>query len=62
MKIEKPYAYLIGFITGVLSLTLFLKIIPATIVYKYNKAIELCEKDLPRSQECVITAIPKKYT
>jgi len=29
-------------------------------VFSYDLAIELCEKDLPRNQTCLITAIVKE--
>lgn len=51
-----------GFFFGVVFaafLIFIVSIIPGSKVYDYNKAIDECEKNLPRSQECVITAIPK---
>jgi hypothetical protein len=42
------------------SLVIAILFMPGTKIDRYNKAIEDCEKNLPRDQNCVITAIPKK--
>jgi len=62
MKNKLAMMFFGGMFLGTLLYNLLLTIIPTSTIYKYDKAIELCEKDLPRSQSCVITAIPKKYT
>lgn len=32
--------------------------LPGSKVYRYNAAMEQCEKSLPRDQHCVIVAVP----
>jgi hypothetical protein len=51
-----------GFIVGVFTTSLvfiILTFIPGTKIQIYDDAIKACEKNLPRTQTCVITAIPK---
>lgn len=36
----------------------FFSIMPFTDRSKYNKAIEECEKDLPRNQYCKVIGVP----
>lgn len=51
-----------GFIVGVFTTSLIfiiLTFIPGTKIKNYDDAIKECEKNLPRTQSCVITAIPK---
>ena len=59
MNMDKTTAFLILFI-GMLIGALFTIVIMINVdgYYKQSfEAIELCEKDLPRSQHCTITAI-----
>lgn len=58
MNKDWPAFVFIGLILGMLLMGLC-TLIPGTNVQQYNKAIEDCEKDLPRSQTCIISAKPK---
>jgi len=49
-----------GIFIGGMSLVIAIVLIPSPKEDKYNQAIELCEKDLPRNQQCVITAVVKE--
>jgi len=49
-----------GIFIGGMALVIAEVLIPSPKEAEYNQAIELCEKDLPRNQVCVITAIPKE--
>ena len=49
----------IGFVFGLICAMIILSI-PSGLFHQAVTAIDECEKNLPRSQECVITAIPKE--
>ena len=54
--------FYLGLITGLILailVTIIGRYTSAGILYKYYNAIEQCEAELPRSQRCVITAIPE---
>jgi len=48
--------FCMGLLMGMILLALMIKIIPYGNIHRYHKAIELCERDLPRDQKCEITA------
>jgi len=49
----------ISFMVGFVCYALIISNIPKGKIYYYNMAIESCEKELPRNQQCVITATVK---
>jgi len=49
----------IAFLVGVAFTMLLGAVLPGTIMAKYHDVIDACEADLPRSQYCEVTAIPK---
>ena len=51
--------FLLGMFWGIILFILFISL-PFTIVSKARKAIQECEKTLPRNQHCEITATPKE--
>jgi len=48
-----------GLLVGAAAIVI-ISIIPGSVNEMYHSAIELCEKDLPRNQQCEITAIVKE--
>ena len=52
--------FVVGVLVGVTLMGFASRAYPDLEVAKYKAAIELCEKDLPRNQTCVITAVPKE--
>ena len=59
MSKDEKTALIAGIIIGAMLVTM-LTMVPWSYHSKALKALEQCEKDLPRSQECVITAVPKE--
>lgn len=57
MNNEWP-AFMIGMVVGFLVLFALISF-PTSYHSKAIKALEQCEKDLPRSQECMIVGVPK---
>jgi len=55
-----PISIMVGIIIGILFTALMYEFLPESIVVKANSVIELCEQDLPRTQRCIITAIPEE--
>ena len=54
-----------GFSLGVLAgalIVVCVNLLPWSYVSKYHAAITVCEENLPRSQKCVIMAVPKHTT
>lgn len=52
--------FIVGIIIGILFTASMYEFLPESIVVKANSVIELCEQDLPRTQRCIITAIPEE--
>lgn len=59
MSRDEKAALIAGMIIGAMLVT-GITMLPWSYHSKAVKALEQCEKDLPRSQECVITAVPKE--
>ena len=59
MSKDEKTALIAGIIIGAILVTM-IQMTPWSYHFKAVKALEQCEKDLPRSQECVITAVPKE--
>ena len=55
-----PMAIITGMVIGMLLTIVMYEYSPNSIVVKADSAIELCEQDLPRTQRCIITAIPEE--
>lgn len=51
--------FLTGVLIGAAAIQVVFTATPGGKLDLYNKAIEKCEKSLPRDQKCEITAIPK---
>lgn len=51
--------YIVAIVFGAILFMIFLKFVPGSITEAYYDALEICEADLPRSQKCVITAVPE---
>ncbi len=49
---------LAGCLAGAIAMALLLG--NFGIVPKYHEAINICEAELPRNQQCVITAVPEE--
>jgi len=49
----------VAFFTGIFIGMAIIFSIWSAQIFAYNDAINLCEKDLPRTEACVITAVPK---
>lgn len=50
---------LLGILIGLVGLATLTNYSQQSFYNIYHKAIETCEANLPRNQECVIIAIPK---
>ena len=51
-----------GFIVGVAVMTIISSLIttrPGSFASQAHEAIKNCERDLPRSEHCILTAIPE---
>lgn len=57
--IENGLFFGFGTIAGIFVMSLVFFYTPDTILHKGYKALEICEKSLPRDQVCIITAIPE---
>lgn len=55
-----PVLFIVGFLLGILFTVVTYEFLPVSTVVKADSAIELCELDLPRTQRCILTAIPKE--
>ena len=51
---------ILGTITGVLCMVFIQEIMSDSPKNQIRKVIEVCEKDLPRNQHCVITGVVEK--
>lgn len=56
---DKITIFLGGMLAGMLIL-MVIDQIPGSTAYKATVAIKSCEKDLPRTQSCILTAVPKE--
>ena len=52
--------YLTGIFIGAIFVWTVMVTLPFTIQVQGKKALETCEKELPKDQYCILTAIPKK--
>ncbi len=52
-------AFLGGFVAALLFVHL-VNMLPEATLQKAKKAIDECERDLPRNQSCVLTATPRE--
>lgn len=52
-------SYVVAIVFGAILFMIFLKLVPGSITEAYYDVIEICEADLPRSQKCIITAVPE---
>lgn len=57
---EVPISMMVGLIIGIMFTYLMYEYLPASTVVKADSAIELCERNLPRTQKCIIAAIPEE--
>jgi hypothetical protein len=48
-----------GLMMGILLYISMAAAVPNSIYNQHHKAIDACEKDLPRSEHCVIIAVPR---
>lgn len=61
MKIETFLeGVLLGAILGIVLHSILLYTVPSSPIRMIQEKINECEKDLPRSQKCVIIAVPKQ--
>lgn len=51
--------FILGFWTGIMLVAIISAIVPDSIYNKVHDAITKCEQNLPRTQVCVITAVPE---
>lgn len=52
--------FIVGVLLGILLTVVTYEFLPVSTVVKADSVIELCELDLPRTQHCILTAIPKE--
>ncbi len=55
-----PIFIMFGIIIGIILTVSMYEYLPISTVVKAGSAIKLCERNLPRIQHCIITAIPKE--
>lgn len=55
-----PALFIVGVLLGILLTVVTYEFLPVSTVVKADSVIELCELDLPRTQHCILTAIPKE--
>lgn len=55
---NEVFYLIMGFLLGMAVIAAAL-LMPGSDSYANGVAIESCEKDLPRTQTCILTAVPK---
>ena len=58
MSNELP-VFFVGIWIGIVGMAAINAIVPSSYVNQVRNAIKACEAELPRSQKCELTAIPK---